>query len=444
MPQQLALLICLVFIICLFVRDQKLRPMTSLGLWVTLPWIMLIGSKFISSWVGTRGELESIDEVLDGSPLDRNVFILLIVMGAVVLYRRRSEWYKIFDSNRWFFAFFIYCGISILWSDYPFVSCKRWVKELGNVIMVMIIITETDPVQATRAVLARYTYFAIPLSIVLIKFFPEIGTYDDREIWETLYRGVSKDKNWLGITTFICGLFLVWDLIHMRNEDGKRRDILDLFVRGLLLLMVTWLMYISHSSTALVCMLLGVAILLLMKFQLIKGQVKYVGTYSLVVGFLVFLFYSVPGVLAAFAKAVGREATFTGRTDLWKDLLAEPINLLLGTGYQGFWLGPRADFLWEKYSFHPAQAHNGYLEVYLNGGLVGVFLLIAVILVTGSRLKKALLSGSSFGILLFAFLVTALFYNWTEARFSSLNLLWVLLSLAALYNPSLYVRQKVA
>lgn len=443
MPKIIGLSLCAAFILWHFIRDQKLRPMTSWGLWVTLPWIMLVGSRSLFSWSG--GQIDDLstdtDTLLEGSPLDRNTLILLIVLGALTLWRRKPDWHKIMDSNRWFFVFFIYCGISIIWSDFPFVSFKRWIKELGNIIMVLIILTETNPVQATRAVFARYTYFAIPLSVALIILFPDIGSYMGSDM-ETLYGGVATNKNTLGIITFICGLFLIWDMFHVRSADGRKSDMPDILSRVLLLMMVAWLIYLAHSLTSLVCLILGTGILLFMKFPSFRRQFRFFGVYSLVAGYVVFILYY-SGILQVLVKISGRDMTLTGRTDLWADILRESINPLVGTGYQSFWLGTRADFLWEKYYFHPTQAHNGYLEIYLNGGWIGVLLLMAMIVATGSKLKKSLLLERSFGILLVAFLVTAVCYNWTEARFSNLNLLWVLLSLAALYNPLLYVDQQL-
>jgi hypothetical protein len=73
--------------------------------------------------------------------------------------------------------------------------------------------------------------------------------------------------------------------------------------------------------------------------------------------------------------------------------------------------------------------------MYLNGGLVGVFLLMTMIVSGGSKLKKELLLGSSYGVLRFSFFVVALFYNWTEASFYGLSLIWVILLIALLNYP---------
>jgi O-antigen ligase len=218
----------------------------------------------------------------------------------------------------------------------------------------------------------------------------------------------------------------------MRTPGGRKTDNADLLGHGVLLLMLIWLISIAGSATSLICLILGVSILLFMRLPLARRQVRYLGTYSIVLALLTLFLYSVPGILEAFVGILGRSTTLTGRTDLWSELLREPINSLLGVGYQSFWLGHRAERYWETFTFHPNQAHNGYLETYLNGGLVGVCLLIAVIVSTGSDLKKQLLLGDSYGILRFSFFVVSVVYNWTEAMFNRLSLIWIMLIIAAL------------
>ena len=88
-------------------------------------------------------------------------------------------------------------------------------------------------------------------------------------------------------------------------------------------------------------------------------------------------------------EASGRDATLTGRTGIWQTVLNEPNNPLLGTGYASFWLGDRLQRIWALYPRTPLlQAHNGYFEVYLNLGMVGVALLGGV-LWTGLRNARA-------------------------------------------------------
>jgi len=398
--------------------------MISWELWIPLLWIIIIGTKPVSTWFGSRWELESPDGYLEGSPLDRNIFIVLLVLGLIVLLNRKVNWRESFASNRWLFAFFIYCGISVIWSDYPFVGLKRWVKDFGNVIMVMIILTEKSPVQAVRAVFARYTYIAIPLSVLFIKYFPDTGRYYNQWTWEPGYCGVTLEKNMLGAIAFVCGLFLVWDLLYMRGTHEKKTDRVSRFA---LLLMVLYLIRMADSSTSLVCLVLGSGILFLMRYPFMREKTRYLGTYSAIFVLCIIILYSVPGILESVVQMVGRNVTLTGRTDLWSDLLKMPINPVVGTGYQSFWLGERIAHMWALYSYRPNQAHNGFLEIYLNGGFIGAGLLTALIVSTGKKLKPELIRGNGYGVLQFTLFVIVLISNWTEATFNKQTLVWVIM-----------------
>lgn len=480
MSRQLAIFIFTLFIVWLFAKDRKLRPMTSWALWVPLLWIVIIGSRPVSAWFGGGLHPEAPGDYQKGSPIDATVYFLLIIVGLGVLVRRRVSWGRLFASNRWLFAFFFYCFVSIIWSDYPLVAFKRWFKDFGNVVMVLIIFSEKDHVQAMKAIFLRYSYLTVTLSVLFIKYLPEFGRTYNPWTWEVMDIGITEDKNALGSLALISGLFLIWDLIEKRTKwhrersgadvsllvrrarassvlrrdvvrvtgsshcknhvatitvGNKTTDRVDLLNRVLLLLMVVYLIDKADSSTSLLCIIIGICIIFLMRRSLAKRQVliRHLGTCFLILILLILLLYSFPDILLRpLFELLGEDMTLTGRTDLWTDLLQAPINPLLGRGYQSFWLGSEAAALWKKYYFHPNQAHNGYLETYLHGGVIGVSLLIAVIVSTFNKLKKEMLLGNSFGILCFAFLIILVFSNWTEASFNKLCLQWIIMIASAL------------
>ena len=266
-------------------------------------------------------------------------------------------------------------------------------------------------------------------------YFPDIGRYTvevwnyDRSSMEQAFCGITTNKNSLGAVAFICGLFLFWDLIERNAAGRKKGGRVDFFSRILLILMVIWLLASAHSATSVVCFLLGTGILLMMRYPFFKRQARYVGLYSILLIYSLLFLYFTPGVLEAFMGFMGRDITLTGRTYLWADLMKLHTNPVFGTGYGSFWLGDGAAYMWRKYSFHPTQAHNGYLETYLNVGLVGVFILIALIISTWKKIKKELLNGNSFAFFGFSYFVVALFYNFTEARFGGEDLVWFILLL---------------
>ena len=163
----------------------------------------------------------------DGSPLDSMVFLVLIIAGAAVLSRRRINWGALFRHNRLLFIFFVYLGIRRLWSDYPFVSFKRWIKDVGNVIMVLVVISDHNPSPAVRFLLARCCYILLPLKIVIHKIFSRAGTcLRSYGRASSFICGVATDKNMLGVSLFACSLVLIWMLLQpdRRRTGIKRRD----------------------------------------------------------------------------------------------------------------------------------------------------------------------------------------------------------------------------
>jgi exopolysaccharide production protein ExoQ len=423
MKPQIAILICIIIIICLFLRGRKACPMPSWASWIVLLWIVIIGSRPVSIWFSGGLQIEKVEDYLDGSPFDRNIFICLIVIGLMGLVRNRVRVGKLVSSNRWVLAFSLYCGVSVLWSDFPYVAFKRLAKDLGSLVMVLIIFSENDPAAAIKAILSRCAYVLIPMSVILIKYFPDLGRYYNPWTWEYAYSGITTSKNELGIVLFVCGLFLIWDLIDAHTW-GEKKAYVDFWIRIGLLLMLFWLMDMAKSATSLICLIIGTVILLVLRLSFAKRKVKNLGIYILMACFIVFSIYFIPGIMDWFVGLLGRDKTLTGRTDMWFDLLSEPINPILGAGFKSFWLGPGAERMWAKYYFHPVQAHNGYLETYLNGGIVGVVLLLAIILSAGNNLKKELLLGSSLGTFKVPVLIGTLVYNWTEATFNTMSLIW--------------------
>jgi O-antigen ligase len=141
------------------------------------------------------------------------------------------------------------------------------------------------------------------------------------------------------------------------------------------------------------------------------------------------------GISEIFVGSLGRDMTLTARTDIWDASLAAHASRLLGAGYWSFWsqygkaISSQLNFFFEL-----KEAHNGYIETYLNVGLVGLGLLI-VALVTGLGRVLRQVKTSHYGAIRLVFIIVALMYNISESAFAGLNIIWFTLLLALAEYP---------
>jgi O-antigen ligase len=129
----------------------------------------------------------------------------------------------------------------------------------------------------------------------------------------------------------------------------------------------------------------------------------------------------------------------SGRTDIWAAVIPAVPNSLIGAGFESFWINPRVSIFKQKLlqlGWDPRvalglnEAHNGYIEVYLNLGWIGVCLL-ALILISGyRRAVKVFERDHELGSLFLAYVAAAVFYSLTEVGFRMLNPCWIFLLLA--------------
>jgi len=327
-----------------------------------------------------------------------------------------------------------YCAISVTWSDYPDVALRRWIKSVGDLMMVLVVLTDLDPVAAVKRVLTRTGFVLVPVSVLFIKYYPNLGRGYNHFTWTSFYTGVAMDKNALGMICLICGLGTVWRSFQAfgdKNDPHRRRH---LIAHGTVLAMVLWLLGTANSVTSLSCFIMGCV--LIAATRLFAAGRKPAVIHTLVFGIVsVSLFALFLDAGGGLIKSMGRNPTLTGRTEIWQDLIPLNTNSWLGTGFESFWLGDRLYRLWSKYWWHPNEAHNGYLEVYLNLGWVGVVLLF-VLLVTGYRnVLAAFRRDQETGSARLAYFVAAVAYSFTEAGFRLLSPVWIFYLVATTAVP---------
>ena len=166
MSPQLALLLYFIFLIFIFKIESIKKINIPKSSWIPTIWLMYCSSRSIVSWLNRNRVVMTNIDYTSGSPLDRNFLLALLIIGIIILIKRKIEWKKIFKDNIWIFFLFFYMAFSILWSDFKDVSFKRWIRALGDIIMVLIIYTDEEPFAVLDQIFRRCAYFFIPLSII--------------------------------------------------------------------------------------------------------------------------------------------------------------------------------------------------------------------------------------------------------------------------------------
>jgi O-antigen ligase len=327
--------------------------------------------------------------------------------------------------------------LSIGWSDHPEVAFKRWIKCLGDFVMILIVLTDPEPSAALKRLLSRLSFVLLPASVLLIKYYPDLGRSYALH-WEgtQFFTGVALDKNTFGMVCLVLGLATAWRFLQELGNPRGARKYGVLVAHGAVLAMDFWLLSIVNSMTSLSCFLLAGSI---MGATIFVKSARRPGMVHLMVAAGVALSFSVLflNLGELFLSSVGRDPTLTGRTELWHQLLGMKINPILGTGFESFWLGTRLETLWSIYWWHPNEAHNGYLEVFLNLGWMGLALLSAVIITGYRNVVRMLAWDAEDGRLRLAYFVVGVTYNFTEAAIRTMSLVWILFMLSIIAHPTM-------
>ena len=413
----------------LFYLDRGDKSRVSKSIWIPTAWLFMCISRPVSEWLGMRSQSDLASMYLEGSPIDAAAAGIIELIALFVVIRRRGQVFPILRRNWLIGLFFIYAGISISWCDFPLVALKHWIKAIGDVMMVLIVLTESSAAGALKRVVTRLGFVLLPLSVLFIKFYPQLGRRLTNS-WTMEPVGVCDQKNSLGILCYIIGLGLLWRFLSIYAEKTTSRNRQRLLAIGTVLAMAAWLLWMCNSLTSICALSMGSVAMFLCRRPAFRRNPILVHSLisSMLAVALYALFFQSSGGLV---QGLGRDPTLSGRSEGWQIMLSIPNNRLIGTGYDNFWLGDRLQKLWEAFPNLPiGQAHNGYLEVFLNLGWIGVALL-GVLIATGYRnVIRAYRVDSETGSLRLAFLLAVVINGCTEGIFRMMSPPWIILLLA--------------
>ncbi len=295
--------------------------------------------------------------------------------------------------------------------------------------MALVILTEPRPYEALGVLLRRLSFLLLPLSVVFVRYYPELGRVHHVD-GTPMSTGVGHQKNDLGLMCLVTGLYFFWKLY-----DGIARPRPSASTGGMCCSSRCWrgCCYMSNSQTSLACLVVAVLVMGVARMPLLSGRPRRL-VLSVVAGGIAFATLEATiGMKDRILELLGRDVSLTNRTELWDVVLGQVTDPVLGAGFMSFWTGERMQAIWDGMGTAGInQAHSGYIEQYVNLGYVGLGLILLLLISTLFKIWKQSPSQSQTAILRLCIVVVAVLYNYTEASFYGINNMWLLLLASSL------------
>jgi exopolysaccharide production protein ExoQ len=211
------------------------------------------------------------------------------------------------------------------------------------------------------------------------------------------------------------------------------------------------LMIFSTSKTSLVLFFLLIFMMQFYKNFRWRGKISilFIDLGILVSGCFSFLIFS---YWVELLTGLGKDPTLTGRTPMWGFAISKLMERpLFGYGREGFW-APNSQFAIEAGrtvttgGWIVPHAHNGFLDIALDVGFIGLLLFLITFIITFVRsLKQAYAAQYPEEMWSLAFLCFLVMNNLTESfLLRGANLYWVLyISTAFTLSQTTFIKSKI-
>lgn len=188
--------------------------------------------------------------------------------------------------------------------------------------------------------------------------------------YEGSFRGIFSSKNTFGAIMAVCFSVLFTKYYLSQSPRNKQFSLISYLGAAALML------FASMSATSLITAFASMFIVALLSSNWFLQSTQQVRVTMVLSTFLIITF----GILATepILQMLGRDLTFTGRTDLWGfawDAFSE--KPIIGYGLNSFWREMLANGVLEDVGlWNVGQAHNGFVDALLAGGVVGLTLVV--------------------------------------------------------------------
>tara|TARA_R110000868_G_scaffold35549_4_gene127417 strand:+ start:10563 stop:11837 length:1275 start_codon:yes stop_codon:yes gene_type:complete len=319
---------------------------------------------------GLIGPLFASSETADNSEILRLMWLPVYGLTLILMFSRPGAMLRTLSGNLLVLALVGLMAVTMLWSVAPDTTIRRSFALAMSTLFALWLASRWSWRELVMLAALTFGILAVMSAIAAI-FVPAMGL--DHEMHEGAWKGVFWQKNTLGAV-------MAWGAVsgYAASRLDPRRW---LFWMGLALFCVAMVL-MSTSKTALLSCLLGtggaIGIALCRRGFGFAALMLFLG---LTGGITIATIMLVAPVEAL--EALGRDATLTGRTDIWGVLVNEARTVpWTGYGYMAFWTAENGPVFWVRQAtdWDVPTAHNGWIEIALAAGIPGVVLTAAVYL----------------------------------------------------------------
>lgn len=391
----------------MFDLSEKLkRPINSIDLLIKINSFLLIYITFFTTKIPF--DPANYSDIFGGETTDiknQVVYLFLFFSSLIILYKRYDKISSLIKSEIFLSIFVLICLISAIWSDYHLLSIKRSFQLLVVFLIIVEALVNIDSsilLKQLKVVVSAYLF----LNLYAGRFVPAATD----PIFQT-WRGIEIQKNHLAQTSIYCLLSAVVFFSFDKRLMQRLYDVLLIFVS-------VFLIYKAHSSTAILVLAMILFVGLIFQVESIFSRFGFGRSFIVLMGLfilgfaLIFLIFS-SEIFSLIPGYFGKDMTLSGRSDIWKFVWNDiEKRFLFGYGFATYWImgSSRLEVFADIFEgFQVNQAHNGFIEIVLQLGVVGAVLFTILLIACGYRMFRV---NNNLAILIFISILTL---NYTES-----------------------------
>jgi exopolysaccharide production protein ExoQ len=286
----------------------------------------------------------------------------------------------------------ILCFASQVWSIDPGATLRRAIALAFTSLFGLYLAARFDGRQMTGLITRAFTFLIIGAYAAAL-LYPVMGIQHD--INAGAWRGLWYEKNQMA-SVMVLGLIATAASVWLEPQRRWRWGLQAVFIIGLIVL--------SRSKTSLVAALLcltALPVLIILKRGGVLSVIcLWLSSMVAIIGTGIFLLMP-----DAVFKALGKDPTLTGRTEIWASLgRLSDKHPWLGYGYKAFWTPTSvpARVVRHEAGWDVPTAHNGWLDLLIQLGWTGV-IAFGLILLTGlgaAAIRGARLNDGFFSLIM--------------------------------------------